>query len=235
MITVYTMAYNEEVMMQFMIDHYRSRFPQCKIVVYDNESTDATAAISLANNCEVITYCTNAQVDDDKLRNLKNNCWKTATTDWVLVCDVDELLEINEDQLKEEDSLGTTIIKSEAYNMVNLEDNYNLAAMDHGSRCSSYDKDYLFKRAVIKEINYVPGGHYTNPVGINKNSSKLYRAYHYINIHPELTFKKYQYTKIRLSEINKKMGWGVHYNRDVPLEEVRSWFAGARSNLIKVR
>ena len=55
------------------------------------------------------------------------------------------------------------------------------------------------------------------------------------NIHPELTFKKYQYTKIRLSEINKKMGWGVHYNRDVPLEEVRSWFAGARSNLIKVR
>jgi len=32
MITVHTMAYNEEVLIQFMIDHYRSRFPKCHAV-----------------------------------------------------------------------------------------------------------------------------------------------------------------------------------------------------------
>ena len=103
MITVYTMAFNEEILMQFMIDHYRSRFPNCHIVVYDYESTDKTAEIANNNNCEVINYSTNNEVDDEKLRHLKNNCWKNAATDWVLVCDVDEMLDINEQQLIEED------------------------------------------------------------------------------------------------------------------------------------
>ena len=56
MITVYTMAYNEEVFLQYMIDHYRSKFPNCHIVVYDNQSTDRTIEIALRNNCEVQNF-----------------------------------------------------------------------------------------------------------------------------------------------------------------------------------
>jgi hypothetical protein len=80
MITIYTIAYNEEIFIQFMIDHYRSRFPNCHIVVYDNESTDNTVAIAKANNCEVITYCTNNQIQDRKYLEIKNNCWKKSKT-----------------------------------------------------------------------------------------------------------------------------------------------------------
>ena len=94
-ITIYTMAFNEELLLPYMIKHYRSRFPNCNIVVYNNNSTDNTKQIAESNNCEVIFYNTNNQVNDDMLRNLKNNCWKTALTDWVVVCDVDEMLNIS--------------------------------------------------------------------------------------------------------------------------------------------
>jgi glycosyltransferase involved in cell wall biosynthesis len=95
MVTIFTVAYNEEIMLPFFIKWYRKRFPNCRIVVYDNESTDDTVKIALENNCEVITYCTNNQLSDSKYLEIKNNCWKDATTDWVLVCDVDEMLDIN--------------------------------------------------------------------------------------------------------------------------------------------
>ena len=229
------MAFNEEILMQFMIDHYRSRFPNCHIVVYDNESTDKTAEIANNNNCEVINYSTNNQVDDEKLRHLKNNCWKNAATDWVLVCDVDEMLDINEQQLVEEDKTGTTIITSEAYNMVNLKDNYDLANIKNGVRCESYDKSFLFKKSSINEINYVHGGHRCFPSGKIKKSEKPYLTYHYMNIHPEATYNKFLYTRTRLSEINRRNKWGAQYDRDVTLDEVKGWFASARQQVTKVK
>src|SRR3989338_8384979 len=118
MITVYTLAYNEELLIQFMIDHYRTRFPGCRIVVNDNMSTDNTVKIARANGCQVIPYDTNNQIQDRRYMEIKNNCWKDAKTDWVLICDMDELLEINANQLKTEEKSGTTIVRSTFYTMV---------------------------------------------------------------------------------------------------------------------
>jgi len=236
MIHVFSMAYNESPLLQFMIDHYRSRFPNCNITIYDNESTDNTKQISLDNNCEVIDYCTNNTVDDDKLRNLKNSCWKSAKTDWVLVCDVDELLDITQDQLIEEQNKGTTIIKSEAYNMVNMYNNYDIVNIKHGSRCSQYDKDYLFNKKFLSEINYAHGGHSTRPVGKNIPSSTKYTCYHYTGICPELSYKKFQYTKARLSLTNKKYGWGSAYENDTrTLKDWEDYYDQLRPHQIKIR
>ena len=52
-ITIYTLAYNEALIIQFIIDFYRKRFPDCHIVVYDNKSTDNTVEIAKNNNCEI--------------------------------------------------------------------------------------------------------------------------------------------------------------------------------------
>jgi len=232
MITVYTVAYNEEVFIQFMIDHYRKRFPNCHIVVYDNMSSDNTVAIAKANNCEVIQYNTNNQIDDAMYLEIKNNCWKTAKTDWVLVCDVDELLNINESELKAEDAKGITIIKSEAYNMVNMEDNYDLANITYGTRCDPYDKSYLFKKSVIKEINYTAGCHTCHPVGQKKISDKAYLLYHYKCINPDYMVERYKMYAARLSEKNKKHGWGNHYNQSSQV--VRDVFIAARSYVIEI-
>jgi glycosyltransferase involved in cell wall biosynthesis len=233
MITIYTIAYNESVFIKFMIDHYRSRFLNCKIVVYDNESSDDTVDIAKANGCEVISYSTNNQISDKKYLEIKNSCWKTAKTDWVLICDMDELLDITEADLKREDSLGSTIIRAEAYNMVNLEDNLDLPGITHGSRCAPYDKSYCFKKKLIKEINYDPGCHTCKPIGLVKNSEGLYKLYHYKCINPEYQIARYRMYEQRLSEENRKNGWGGHYIKAG--EDIKIGFPAWRASAIKVR
>jgi glycosyltransferase involved in cell wall biosynthesis len=46
MVTIYTITYNEELMIEFFINHYRKKFPGCEIVVFDNYSTDKTVEIA---------------------------------------------------------------------------------------------------------------------------------------------------------------------------------------------
>src|SRR3989344_7410362 len=118
MITVYTITYNEEILIQFMIDHYRERFPGCRIVVYDNMSTDNTVKIALANDCEIVPFDTHNEFQDRRHMEIKNNCWKDAKTDWVLMCDLDELVNIHEAELKIEEKLGTSMIRCEFYDMI---------------------------------------------------------------------------------------------------------------------
>jgi glycosyltransferase involved in cell wall biosynthesis len=232
MITIYTITYNESVFLQFFIDHYRSRFPNCNIIVYDNESTDNTRDIALKNGCEVLDYKTNNQIDDDKLRNVKNNCWKSAKTDWVCVCDADECLNINEQELKEEEANGITMIKAEGWNMVNMEDNYDLANIKYGSRCSPYDKFIIFNKKHIKEINYCHGAHSCSPIGISKKSDKKYLLYHYKDINPDYVYNRHVLYTNRMSDINKKNGWGAHYLASA--EGRKNMMMAARTFSIKI-
>lgn len=233
MITVYTLAYNEEVFLQYMIDHYRKRFPGCHIIVNDNQSTDHTKEIALANNCEVVYFDTNNQIDDAKITNLKNNCWKQAKTDWVLVCDVDELLNINEEQLKTESAVGTTIIRSEGWNMVNMKDNYDFVNIKHGCRVSQYDKSYLFKKSEIININYSVGAHHANPQGRNQTSQNIYKLYHYKCINPDYLVERFKWTAARMSQLNIKNGWGIYWLNQTE-ESIRAGFNGGRTGAIKI-
>ncbi len=211
MITVYTVAYNEELQIKFLIDHYRARFKDCHIVVYDNESTDKTVEIARSHGCDVITYSTNNQIIDSRYLEIKNNCWKSAKTDWVLICDVDELLDIDSQQLQEEEHLDTTIIRASGYNMINMEDNTDLHQMNHGVRSHAYDKSYCFNRKLIQEINYTPGCHTAAPFGTVRYSGQSYPAYHYNFINLELSLEKYRNYGKRLSKENLDKGWGLHY------------------------
>lgn len=232
MITIYTISYNEEIFIKFMIDHYRSRFPDCRIVVYDNMSSDNTVKIALDNNCEVIPYDTNNQIQDSKYLEIKNSCWKTALTDWVLICDVDELLNINENDLRSEELSGTTVIKSEGYNMINMEDNYDLANIKYGSRCSPYDKSYLFNKKFINEIKYSPGCHACSPQGKFVKSDKAYLLYHYKCINPDFQAARYTSYAARLSPENKQHNWGAHYVQAE--QDIRNGYVAWRASAIKI-
>lgn len=239
MITVYTITYNESLLMQFMIDHYRTRFPGCRIVIYDNMSTDETVKIALANGCEVISFDTNNQLSDRHHMNIKNSCWKKAKTDWVLMCDLDELLDINEKQLKEEENFGTSIIKPEAYNMINMKNNLDIANIKYGVRDPNYDKCCLFNKKFIDEINYGAGCHKCNPVGTIKYSNNTYKLLHYKLINETYTIEKLKTTVARLSPENIKNGWLCYsmfpYQEAREIEEIRQIYREDRKNAIKLR
>jgi glycosyltransferase involved in cell wall biosynthesis len=70
-VTIFTVTYNEELLLPFFIRHYRERFPNCNIVVYDNESTDNTVKIAKENNCGVITFKTNNQYYESSLMEIR--------------------------------------------------------------------------------------------------------------------------------------------------------------------
>src|SRR3990167_7379971 len=210
MITVHTVAYNESLLIQFMIDHYRKRFPGCRIIVYDNMSTDNTVKIALANNCG-----------------------KDAKTDWVLMCDLDELLDINEVELKTEEGFGTSMIRCEFYDMINMEDNLDIAGMKYGEKSPLPGKFLLFNKKLINEINYTPGAHGCNPMGTVIYSNKVYKAYHYNAINENVTIEKFKDYSARLSPDNIKHGWSL-FVLSTP-EQIREEYVAVRSKAIKVR
>ena len=238
MITIYCLVYNEELLIQFMISYYRSRFSNCKIIFFDNSSTDNTVEIAKNNGCEIRTYNSNNTLDDGLHMQIKNSCWKDAETDWVLVCDLDELLDITEQDLKNEEVLGTTIIRPETWHMINMEDNYDFINIKWGYRDTndpSYDKDLLFNKKYVEEINYGAGCHNHNPgppTGLVKYTDNIYKLYHYKYINEDLEVFKNKLTKERLSEANKQNNWGIQCLRTE--EGIRIDFAGKRRRAIKL-
>lgn len=211
MLTIYTITYNEELVLPHFIKWYRLRFPSCRIVVYDNESTDNTAQIAIDNNCEVVSYSTNNQLSDSAYLKIKNNVWKEALTDWVLIVDCDEFVEVTPNDLIGFKNNKKTIISAVGYNMCNVEALTELADIKHGVKASQYDKSILFNKRFIKDINYDAGCHTCNPKGVVNYAVGLVNLYHMHLISEQALVDKYLRNASRMSEENKKNKWGYHY------------------------
>lgn len=212
-LTIFTITYNEEVILPYFIKWYRDRFPNCKIVVYDNESTDGTKNICLSTpNLQYIPYHTGNKLSDSTYLKIKNNAWKHADTDWVIVCDVDEFLDYNQTML--ELSNNDTLFKSKGYNMCNVENLEDITQIKHGVRAIQYDKTILFNRKHLTEINYGAGCHHCEPHGDAKLSILQPHLYHMKFINVDLLVNKYKSYASRLSDENKEMRWGYHYEQE---------------------
>lgn len=214
MITIFTITYNEEVILPYFIKWYRDRFPNCKIVVYDNESTDATKNICLSTpNLQYIPYHTGNKLSDSTYLKIKNNAWKHADTDWVIVCDVDEFLKFDESMLNLVELNKETMFKSKGFNMCNVEGLRDITEIKHGVRAIQYDKTILFNRKHLTEINYSAGCHSCEPQGDAKESILKPHLYHMKFIDVDLLVNKYKTYASRLSDENKEMRWGYHYEQ----------------------
>lgn len=233
MITIYTIAWNEEQMILPFIVHYRSALPGCKIVVYSNESTDRTDDIARENGCEVRTFKTGNTLSDRTYLEIKNNAWKEEKG-WVLIADVDEHIWIPEKSLKEQQEQGVTIIRGKGYNMVSDDDKqiYSTFDITRGVRAPSYDKLYCFDTRAIQEINYNYGCHKANPIGIIKYNTQTFicRHYKYLNL-PYILDRHSEFAK-RMSDHNKLRGLGSHYLYTP--EEITNEFNEARRKAITV-
>lgn len=213
-VSVHTITYNEEVIIEFFINHYRKQFPDCIIKIWDNYSTDNTVAIASNLGCEIYYYDSDNFLDDRKYIEIKDNCWKEANTPWVIVCDADELVQINEKDLEELEKDQINIISFEGYTLVNKEKEINLDSMNLGFRDTKYDKTYMFNKDSIKEINYSYGAHRSSPEsfsGIKLKYSKPFVAHHYKYLGLEYSLARKQMYANRISSWNKETGAGYEY------------------------
>ena len=218
MITIYCITFNEEIILPYFIRHYRANFPDCRIIIYDNYSTDATRLIAESAGCEVILYDTNNQLDDMKYLEIKNHCWQGQKDDWAIICDCDEFFDLNAELLLWEAKQGATIIRSQGYDMVNLENNNDIHNITHAVKNDRYSKVYCFNTKAVKEINYAPGCHDCAPVantinyhGELKQSVNAYACYHYRYLNPNFLLRRYNQNKVRMCDNNKRKGMGSQY------------------------
>jgi UDP:flavonoid glycosyltransferase YjiC (YdhE family)/glycosyltransferase involved in cell wall biosynthesis len=217
-IHVYTVCWNEEDLLPFYFKHYE-RFVD-KVIVYDNMSSDKTPELLESHPlCERRTYDSGGEVRDDFLLKLKNNAWKESRgkADWVIVCDVDEFI-FHPDLVAYLSSCkerGVTIPQPTGFNMVSDQwpepDKQIWEQIRDGRPDLFFSKKAVFDPNEIKEINYRPGAHTCFPAGrVKEERDPNFKLLHYKYIGGVEWFRKRRtrFAK-RLSQLNKRFGWGT--------------------------
>lgn len=215
-IEVFAICYNEELLLPYFIDHYKKM--GAKITIYDNQSTDRSRSIIEQSGCNYIAYDSNNQIRDDLYLQIKNNCWKQSKADWVIVCDIDELIEVNFDISK------YTIINTKGFDMIGL------PPSRLGVHNQMYSKHIMFRPNCFKEINYKPGCHSLNPIPLVpiSGSIEIANLLHHKYINEDYVYNRHIMYQERLSDINKQLGWGIEY-QNVERKKIDYKFKSLRS------
>lgn len=136
-IWVYTFCYNEEQILPYVIEYWKQY--ATKVVVYDNGSTDKSVEILKKYDwIEVRTYDTNNTFDPEKIQQYKSICYHEADgkADYVMVCDIDEVLLVNENLFPElilAKKDGTKLFQTKYYELINLTSSTDKEILIHNS------------------------------------------------------------------------------------------------------
>jgi hypothetical protein len=220
-VNIYLLCYNEELIIQHTINHYRKIFPDCNITIYDNMSSDSSELIAKKNNCNVIKF--NTKDEDNELikRKLINTCWKNIKKGWIIVADMDEWLDITMNDLIEELNKGTCILSIKGCDMIGesnsiLLDDIDLNSINKYIDNSNMSKKICFLREKIINMNYNAGHHKCNPES-NKQiiySQKIYNLKHmnFLGL-PYITNKIIN--RYKRNQLMQKIKLNIHYTDDV--------------------
>jgi hypothetical protein len=219
-IDVYSVCWNEAVLLPFFIEHYQSL--GANIIIYDNFSTDGSREIITKAGCELRNFDTGGQIRDDLYLSIKNEKWKSSKAEWVCIVDIDEMLQLNFPVDK------YTIITTKGYNMIGM------PPSKKGVYDPMYSKSCMFRPGELQEIRFEPGCHRAKPIGNLVPSIEIAPLMHYKFISEEYVYARHKLYQSRLSEINKKMEWGISYV-DPKKEEIEKRFAELRANAVIVK
>lgn len=230
-ISIFIVCFNEEIMLPKTIKHYKDRFPNSKIIICDNNSTDNSVSIAINLGCEIIKWSTTDDNFEFMLTNLKNNVWKSAAG-WVIICDMDEWLNINEEELKNEELSGSTMLNIIGYDIIgtsnsSILDDIDLESLNKGIPNHYENKKLCFNTKFIKELNFLHGCHISNPVGQIKISEKTYILKHmdWLGLPYKINKMKIRYERTFKM---RKYGLAVHYTNNI--SEITSQYTNKVSN-----
>jgi glycosyltransferase involved in cell wall biosynthesis len=234
LLTVLAVTWNEEAIISDFIDWYRTAIPECTIVIYDNCSTDATAAIALRKGCQVRSFDTANTYDEQALIDIRNQRWKDHPSSYYCVVDADEWVAVTREflvaNLKTAEwdvcrCLGFDLFGDRGDDMWQLR---------HGVPNARYSKPVLF-RNTIRETDFAPGSHDGTPTKHDGTAVRwcagFPNLYHTKWRSWEEGIRRQQAIAAReRSPHSQRMGWGFHYS--LPEATHREYFtAGYRQRL----
>jgi glycosyltransferase involved in cell wall biosynthesis len=212
-IHVYTICYNEEVLLPYFFRHYR-QFAR-KIVVYDNGSSDKSIEIVKANGGELRTLDTGGKLSNRALQTTKNTCYldSRGKAHWVIVVDVDELLYHQKlvDILRGYMASGITIPKTEGFDMVSgappSGGGQIVDEIKDGYPSALYNKCAIFRPTI--DINFGIGAHHASPRGpVKFSESADIKLLHYRYLGVEFMTKRIVARMERMCLEDIINGWG---------------------------
>jgi len=217
-IYIILLCFNESVMLPLTVGHYRAQFPSCEIIIYDNESSDNSVMIAKELGCHVISWSSN-QINDEILKiKIRNHCWRHIEEGWIIMADMDEWIYITENELKQEEENGTSILSIEGMEMVGESQtldfsDINLNEIKRYIPFIEESKNLCFFRTKISSMNFGPGSHKCMPIGTVVFSTPVYQLRHMCNIGlPFLLHKMKQ--RYERSALNRSKGMSIHYTAD---------------------
>jgi glycosyltransferase involved in cell wall biosynthesis len=216
-ITIFLLCFNEEILLPHTLRHYKDRFPTAKFVLVDNYSTDRSCEIAKENGVEVRQFNSGDKQCEEYMMFIRNNIWNDVTDGWVIMCDMDEWLEINEKQLTEEEEKGTTIITTSGFNIVGTSNtidlsDINLHSLDEGIWDENFSKRILFKVPDVR-INFWWGSHQSYPTGNIKYSEQKYVLKHFNHLGPEYLAEKHR-KRYERNAHSRTIGMNLHYSNE---------------------
>lgn len=174
---VFLLCFNEEILLPHTIAHYKKYLPNCKIIIYDNHSTDNSVKIAKEMGCRVVLWDSNNEINEFRYLTIKNHCWKILKEGWVIVADMDEWLCVTEKELAEEEKQNTSLLTIKGYNMIGESRRIDLSdiCLDDIKKKvynEEEDKTLCFYRPFVREMNYKPGAHKCHPILVKGGYSK---------------------------------------------------------------
>jgi glycosyltransferase involved in cell wall biosynthesis len=241
-IHVYTMCYNEEVLMPYFLRHYE-QFTD-KIFVFDNHSTDDTPNIVDSSPKTIRIICGDPEkFYDSHLIRMKNEEYKKSRgiADWVIIVDTDEFIYHPElvSLLEKYKKSGITFPKTCGYDMIG--DNYPKGYVQvydeikYGVSEPFYSKRSVFDPSI--DINYAVGAHRCSPTGnVVESPNEDIKLLHYRFLCKEHFVKIMERRQNRCSDENIARGWS--YMKLPPEETVKGWlenfYETRKKNRVKV-
>ena len=234
-IEIFTLCWNEIDILPWVVDYWEKFATH--VTVFDNGSTDGSIGFLEHFDWITVVPFESGGFNDTKNQQIKNTCWKGSEADYVVVCDMDELL-CAKDIKKSIDRMaecGATICKPIWYELQSEERPvYEYGKMLHeisplARPFQGFSKAILFNPKAINEINYSPGAHQCNPKGIVKwyDGNDIYALHINHNLSFAYKIERYKVLHSRLSEINKRKRHGIHYGFDEGLLH-RAWIEDSK-------
>jgi hypothetical protein len=225
-IHAHILSFNEEKILPFTLDYY---IRICdKIYIYDNMSTDNSDEIyKKYDKVTVIKWSSNNEINELNYLNIKSNSYKeySREADWVIVCDMDEILYHPRllEKLEYYKNNRITVPRISGHDMVSETfPVYDGELITNKVKIGSELYEPFCKNIVFNpklNVKYGIGGHSfsaENPVYSNSTELKLLH-YKLLGIH--YVEEIYKQRAQRLSEFNKENKFGEHYN-NVPYDYI---------------
>jgi len=200
------------------LEHYSKNFPGCTINAYVHYAKKESLELLKKFKCNIISFTNFKKYEiEDAAQELKSNVWKSSKADWVVVCDVDELVQIDSKELAKLKDID--LIQFKGYHMMNKDSVKELKDINYGYPDWYYNKACIF-RPTIEKVDFDIGGH----MCVISKSLRL----------SKLKYKLLHYNVDRFTEENFIEYYLKVYTKAKDVKEILDRYGSSKANNIKL-